>query len=348
MKETQADQVEAVDCTTEINQSLNKFTQGIKDGSKFQRKDALEKMKKQVLNSFTPPTTTSFTLIYTPDALKSILKAALNILNDAIEKCRELACDLITIILENASTSTWDNDMTSATIMALFQRLGGHNIKENSEEIRLQLYVIAFKLVELKSDSSKHLFEIHLQEFVSILANAFNDNYPEVKKRGCMCAKLLAKKLAGHNFHMQSESLIKPLLQNMTHQHSRVRKDIVDCLCDVIMHGNNKSVDTALPHLAQRLFDQAHIVRVAVIKLVGTWLLDLPDRYSFHHKLMPLLLSGFTDETVEVKELTESLWWDVGIKYQKENEEDLKDKLNFLEQDLLNYPPECKFVQNVY
>jgi dynein assembly factor 5 len=142
---------------------------------------------------------------------------------------------------------------------------------------------------------------------------------------------------------MQSESLVKPILQNMTHQHSRVRKDMADALCDVIMHGNNKSVDTALPHLAQRLFDQAGGVRTSVVKLCGTWLLELPDRYSFWHKLLPLLLTGFSDESMELKELTESLWWDVGMKYQKENEADMKDKLDFLNEALAHYPTECEF-----
>ena len=141
---------------------------------------------------------------------------------------------------------------------------------------------------------------------------------------------------------MQSESYIKPLITNLTHQHSRVRKDIIDCICDVIMYGNNKSVNDVLSHLAQRLFDQAHIVRVAVIKLVGSWLLDLPDRYSFFHKLIPLLLTGFVDETTEVKELTEALWWDIGIKYEKENDQELKDKSSFLDHTNSNYPPDCE------
>ena len=103
---------------------------------------------------------------------------------------------------------------------------------------------------------------------------------------------------------MQSETLVKPILLNFTHQHSRVRKDMIECISDVIQHGNNKSVDTALPHLAQRLFDGASPVRMAVVKLCGTWLLDLPDRYSYWHKLLPLLLSGFIDETIDIKELT--------------------------------------------
>lgn len=324
------------DFTTEINQSLNKFTQGLKDTSKFQRKGALEKIKKQIETSFDSNDEPNV-IKFTPESVKSVFKASLNVLNDPIEKCRELTCELISLILEKGD---WDTDMSSSLIITLFQRLGGLNVKESSEEIRLQLYEITRRLLELKSDKQKNVLEVHLQEFVSILINAIGDPFPEVKKTGCKCTQLLANKLAGQNFHMQSESLVKPILQNMTHQHSRVRKDMVECLCDVVMHGNNKSVDTCLPHLAQRIFDGATIVRTAVIKLCGTWLLDLPDRYSFWHKLMPLLLSGFSDETIEINELTESLWWDVGIKYEKENEEDLKDKLDFLEKKCINYPPQ--------
>lgn len=47
--------------------------------------------------------------------------------------------------------------------------------------------------------------------------------------------------------------------------------------------------------------------------------------------------------TTEVKELTESLWWDIGIKYEKENDAELKDKSSFLDNTNSNYPPECKF-----
>lgn len=141
---------------------------------------------------------------------------------------------------------------------------------------------------------------------------------------------------------MQSESFVKPLITNITHQHSRVRKDIIDCMCDVVMYGNNKSVTDVLPHLAQRLFDQAPIVRTSIIKLVGTWLLDLPDRYSFFHKLIPLLLTGFIDENPEIKDLTESLWWDVGMKYEKENDAELKDKSSFLDNLSSSYPSDCK------
>lgn len=42
-------------------------------------------------------------------------------------------------------------------------------------------------------------------------------------------------------------------------------------------------------------------VRQAVTSVVGGWLLNLRDRYSFFHKLIPLLLSSFSDEMPEVR-----------------------------------------------
>ena len=46
--------------------------------------------------------------------------------------------------------------------------------------------------------------------------------------------------------------------------------------------------------------------------MVGGWLLDLLDRYSFHHKLLPLLLTSVTDDVQEIRDLADSLWHDVG------------------------------------
>lgn len=59
----------------------------------------------------------------------------------------------------------------------------------------------------------------------------------------------------------------------------------------VIRYGNNKSVDDVCGPLAERLFDQQHAVRAAVAGVVGMWLLELPDRYSYFHKLIPLMLT---------------------------------------------------------
>ena len=81
----------------------------------------------------------------------------------------------------------------------------------------------------------------------------------------------------------------------------------------VVQYGNGKLVDDVISHLAQRLFDHTHAVRAAVTEVVGTWLLDLYDRYSFHHKLIPLLLTSITDEMPDIRCQAEALWHDVGM-----------------------------------
>ena len=79
-----------------------------------------------------------------------------------------------------------------------------------------------------------------------------------------------------------------------------------------MQYGNGKLVDDVVSHLAQRMFDSSHTVRAAVTGVVGQWLLDLYDRYSYHHKLIPLLLTSCTDEMPEIRSQAEALWHDVG------------------------------------
>ena len=134
---------------------------------------------------------------------------------------------------------------------------------------------------------------------------------------------------SSEHFHMQAESLVKPLMQTISHQHSRVRVSVIEATGAVIQHGTGKNVDDVLSHLAQRLFDdspqvefkamfEAHCVllhlpllnsafsvffqvRKAVTVVVGDWLLHMRDRYSYFHKLIPLLLSNINDEIPEIR-----------------------------------------------
>jgi dynein assembly factor 5 len=286
---------------------FNKFLQGIKDDNKAKRKLVMINMEKDVRNLVE---TRSFE--EDDDLLKFLLKALLPVLVDSMEKCRDIAVDIIRLL---HSKCTINDDLISIVIMHLKSRLGQKDIVETSEELRFKFYELVYEIID---KSSKSLLNMHLDELISILINSFMDNYAEVKKKGCQSSRLLAKKL-NTMFHKQSESLIKPLLHNITHQHSRVRKDIVECIGDVILYGNNKSVDDVLIHLSQRLFDQAYQVRLSVVQVVGMWLLDLMDRYSYFYKLMPLLLTGFIDDTDEIRNSAEALWWDVGKNKNSEN-----------------------------
>lgn len=63
---------------------------------------------------------------------------------------------------------------------------------------------------------------------------------------------------------MQSESLIGPLMQSISHQHWKVRVAVIEATGTVIQFGSGKSVDDVLPHFAQRLFDDVpQVTRVS-------------------------------------------------------------------------------------
>lgn len=54
---------------------------------------------------------------------------------------------------------------------------------------------------------------------------------------------------------MQSESLIGPVMQTISHHHWKVQVAIIEATGTVIQFGSGKSVDDVLPDFAQRLFD---------------------------------------------------------------------------------------------
>lgn len=177
----------------------------------------------------------------------------------------------------------------------------------------------------------------HLDDAVRVLRCTLLDPFAAVRRESCECAASLARATPDH-FHMQSESLISPLMQTISHQHWKVRVAVIEATGTVIQFGNAKSVDDVLPHFAQRLFDDVPQVRQAVTSVVGSWLLKLRDRYSFFHKLIPLLLSSLSDEVPEISCSATSLWEQVGLQWQQENEQDLKDKLDFASPPPPHYP----------
>ncbi|XP_043567281.1 dynein axonemal assembly factor 5-like isoform X2 [Chiloscyllium plagiosum] len=262
--------------------------------------------------------------------LTSLLQPLLRSLSDPAERCRELTALTLSDFIRAVPRP---QEALPQLIPALVQRLGQQEITEPAEELRLTLLELLVLTVEV---CGRQLAPF-LEDMVRILQRTIVDPFPEVKKKSCECAAKYAK-CTPETFHMQSESLIKPLMQTISHQHSKVRVAVIQATGTVIQHGNGKSVDDVLSHLTQRLFDDAPLVRQAVTEVVGRWLLELRDRYSYFHKLTPLLLSSCSDEIPHIRELASDYWKKVGLQWQKENEDDLKDKLDWQAQLSVRYP----------
>ncbi|KAF7698269.1 dynein axonemal assembly factor 5-like [Silurus meridionalis] len=316
---------EARAAAAEIINSLTRHLNCLNEGEKNTRKRALETIKKETIDKCLPSAVLQ-------EVFASVLKSLLKCLSDPMERCRETAIQIIGDFIRCVSKPEWS---LPYVIPSVAQRLGGKERVEPAEELRLEMVKVLVLIVEV---CGGHLAP-YLDDMIRILQRTITDPFPEVIKESCICCRLLARSVPDH-FHMQAESLVKPLMQNISHQHSRVRVAVIEATGAVVLYGTVKAMDDVLSHIAQRLFDNSPQVRKAVTVVAGDWLLKLHDRYSYFSKLIPLLLSSLSDDLPEIKALAWDLWRQVGTQWEKENEDDLKDKLDFDLFPPLQYPSE--------
>ena len=187
----------------------------LSDENRNVRKRALEGITKETLKLEEP---------LSPDVLQtilynSLLKSYLKLFSDPVEKCRQLALNYVDNCLQIIDNK---HGLLPHVIPVMVQRLGQKDINESSEEIRLLLIQLLHRII---NNSSKHVAP-YLDDIVVILQHTIVDPYPEVKKESCKTASSLAKAIPAQ-FHMQSESLVQPLMTSISHQHSRVRVDVI-------------------------------------------------------------------------------------------------------------------------
>ncbi|KAG8006970.1 Dynein assembly factor 5 [Nibea albiflora] len=309
---------------SEVLRGLARHLNCLNEDNKSTRKRALELIKRETVDK-------GLSSGVLQEVFSALLKPLLKCLSDPMERCRETA---ISVITEFIRCVPKPEESLPYLMPCLAQRLGEKEILEPAEELRLSAVEMLTLSVEV---CGKHL-ALYLNEMMNILQRTICDPFPDVKRESCKCTVNFAKCVPEH-FHMQAESLVKPLMQTISHQHSRVRVSVIEATGAVIQHGTGKNIDDVVSHLAQRLFDDSPQVRKAVTAVVGDWLLHMRDRYSYFHKLIPLLLSSITDDIPEIRFLAADLWKQAGVQWEKENEEDIKDKMDFLLTPPPFYPP---------
>ncbi|PIK45499.1 putative dynein assembly factor 5, axonemal [Apostichopus japonicus] len=303
--------------SADIRQSISRQISCLGDGSRSAKRRALEFIRKNTINKKQSIDTDVLEEIFCSDLRKPLLRC----FSDPVDKCRELSIELVNEFIDILSTP---GNLLPYLIPCAVQRLGQKEITESAEEIRLLLVETIFKVIEKWGED----LGLYVNDLVNIFQQTLVDPFPDVRKQSCQCVCKVARKIPQH-FHLQSEALINPLLKSSSHQHSKVRADCIYTIGDVLQFGNPKPMEKVTSHLAQRLFDDSPIVRRAVTEVVGNWLLDYIDRYSYHHKLIPLLLTSQSDEIPQIAARANELWDSVGQKYVKENEEELKDELHY-------------------
>lgn len=294
------------------------FKNEIISDNKFQRKKALEYLLGEINSEGNDQDT--YHKIFN-DYQVYILRC----FRDDSEACRELSLDLMLSIIKHLSFNDY---YLTYVFPVIVERIGTPEIVEESEELRLKMIQFMIEVIKLYS-RTEYLIPF-LNDIIEVLVHSLVDKYPKVKHSCCECIIETAKALPKH-FRMQCENLINPLLKSFTHQHFRLRVIAVEACGEIIMHGSHKALESTVGPLAERLFDQIPQVRQAVIKVSAKLLMDYRDRYSYFHKILPLILTGLCDEIPETRNLAEELWAKVGMQYQNENEKDLKDQIDFTE-----------------
>ncbi|XP_045497343.1 dynein axonemal assembly factor 5 [Colias croceus] len=306
--------------------ALEQYLTALQSESKMTRRNALHKINEEIFNN--PANSDCDLAIVFPDIYAYVLKS----FSDESEACRENAITIISNFIQRLPL----NDYYLTYIFpVIVRRIGCPEIVEESEEIRLVLMELVHSIIDKYKGS--HLLTPFFNDFTSILTKTSTDPFPKVKLEACECIILLTKVLQ-RDFHFQSESFVKPVLSNFAHQHFRVRVASVRAIGAIVMAGNVKCFELSITPMAEKLFDENTQVRLQVTLEVGNWMLSYRDRYSFWHRMIPLLLTSLSDVMADIRETATNLWRDVGLQYMDENEEDLKKKTDFLKDVPSHYP----------
>eukprot|EP00041_Stephanoeca_diplocostata_P019051 m.404509 g.404509 ORF g.404509 m.404509 type:complete len:792 (+) comp21198_c0_seq1:75-2450(+) len=312
----------------ELLKSVRRDINCLADNSKMTRKRALGNLSKVSLDS--KGTSKAVLKILWDDFQKPVLK----LFCDPVEKIREMSLEFTVDYVEILPSI---GGLLPYLIPVIISRMGQRDIEEDSEEVRrLHLQLCLALLKKPEKD-----IPIYLDEFIQVLSRTITDSFPDVKKLSCECIIALAQRTSDR-FHMGCKPLYKPLITNLGHQHSKVRVMALRAIQAVCLHGEKDCLNEFMVPLAQKSMDHAPTVRRALYTAVGAWLVELKDRYSFWHKLLTLMLNGITDDVEEIRELCRDKFHAAGALWEQENEDEIKDLLDFTPHDTL--PLGCRIL----
>lgn len=209
-----------MDATSNFNQKIN-LTQCIEDLQselKTDRKRVLEKILKE-LHETTEKNSLDLVNIF-PSIHANILRC----FSDKAEVCKDLAIDIITLFIENLPLNDF---YLTYIIPVVAKRIGMIETIEGSEELRLKLVILVRNIVVRYKDTG--YLSRFFNDLTNILVKTSTDPYAKVKFETCETIILLSNAIKA-DFHMQSESFVKPVISNFSHQHFRVRVAAVRCI----------------------------------------------------------------------------------------------------------------------
>ena len=114
----------------------------------------------------------------------------------------------------------------------------------------------------------------------------------------------------------------------------------------ILSNSDTKTFTDSSSHLAQRLFDSNHEVRLAVAQLAGQLLLHWDGRHASMPLLVPLILTGLEDEMESNRTKVRDLWEEGAQKWIEEEakrDKRVKDMIDFPFKAPKHYPENGKW-----
>ncbi|KAG0623087.1 hypothetical protein M758_3G148000 [Ceratodon purpureus] len=277
----------------------------------------------------------------------TILEKALRCVSDPTEKCRELAIQLI----RGVAKALTEVDCTlKETILVMAERMGQVPVLEDSEEMRLQLLSLLNDV--LLPECELLTLQNIIDPLHRIVTVTLNDHFHEVKKSACSVLVTTANRNP-NAFGNKTGVLLKALVPCLSHSHSRVRIAVFQAIDAMVRCGLTAPLvaQQLVPGIKSLAFDHSTAVRELFFSSVANWLnynsrsmtdeeigecIDAGKVPLFHvPELLPLLLLGITDDSLEIATSTYERLEGVGYIYKKIIDELDKRKIQEKEGDLV-------------
>ncbi|XP_018021497.1 uncharacterized protein LOC108677738 [Hyalella azteca] len=204
---------------------------------------------------------------------------------------------------------------------------------EESEDVRKELLVV-IKLIINKFGMSILPYKDDLS---SIFLQMLTEKSPDNLKVTCECITAFFNTLKARA--ECNPDLIKGLKKVSFHQRYRVREAALVALGYIGTWSSSNNITEVMQCMAQHSDDIPHI-RIAIIKITAKISMEMLDRYSFWHYILPCLLLWLRDSDPGTREAAVQQFSAVGEQYIKENEEALQQELQY-DVPPARYPPNC-------
>lgn len=167
----------------DVLRALARHLNCLNEDSKSTRKRALDSIRKETFDK-------RLSSVALQEVFACLLKSLLKCLSDPMERCREAAVQMIADFIRNVPQP---EESLPYLIPALSQRLGGNEILEPAEELRLAMLEMLTLVVEVCGSC----LAPYLDDMIKILQQTIVDPFPDVKKESCKCTVNFAKSIPG-------------------------------------------------------------------------------------------------------------------------------------------------------